>query len=314
MLTREVLAANAALSNLTEEQISTIETLSRNDENTVIAKKTGEIYGALDNDILAVTGVEKTGTEKTYDYAKRVLGEFKTKAESATSLQTQVDTLTREKTRLEKAIAEGAGDAEAAKALKQARADLAAVTAQYAELNKKYEADKADHEKALFGVRVDNELQIAASGLKFKSGFPESVTRVILEQAKAKIKGMDPEYIDDGNGGKTLAFKDATGAIMRNAGNALSPYTAKDLLTKELDTMGVLDKGRQGGGAGSHPRTQGDGSSTTIDVSGCRTQSEAMDAIKKALLAQGITVASKEYFELLDKAWKDNNIKSLPIR
>lgn len=314
MLTREVLAANAALSNLTEEQISTIETLSRNDENTVIAKKTGEIYGALDNDILSVTGVEKTGTEKTYDYAKRVLGEFKTKAESATSLQTQVDTLTREKTRLEKAIAEGAGDAEAAKALKQARADLAAVTAQYAELNKKYEADKADHEKALFGVRVDNELQIAASGLKFKSGFPESVTRVILEQAKAKIKGMDPEYIDDGNGGKMLAFKDATGAIMRNAGNALSPYTAKDLLTKELDTMGVLDKGRQGGGAGSHPRTPGNGSSTTIDVSGCRTQSEAMDAIKKALLAQGITVASKEYSELLDKAWKDNNIKSLPIR
>lgn len=313
MLTREVLAANAALSNLTEEQISTIETLSRNDENTVIAKKTGEIYGALDNDILAVTGVEKTGTEKTYDYAKRVLGEFKTKAESATSLQTQVDTLTREKTRLEKAIAEGAGDAEAAKALKQARADLASVTAQYAELNKKYEADKADHEKALFGVRVDNELQIAASGLKFKSGFPESVTRVILEQAKAKIKGMDPEYIDDGNGGKTLAFKDATGAIMRNAGNALSPYTAKDLLTKELDTMGVLE-GRQGGGAGSHLGIPGDGSSTTIDVSGCRTQSEAMDAIKKALLAQGITVASKEYSELLDKAWKDNNIKSLPIR
>ena len=48
MLTREILAANAQLSGLTEEQIKAIITLSENDENSVIAKKTGEIYGALE--------------------------------------------------------------------------------------------------------------------------------------------------------------------------------------------------------------------------------------------------------------------------
>ena len=73
MLTREILAANAQLSGLTEEQIKAIITLSENDENSVIAKKTGEIYGALDNDILTVSGIAKNGTEKTYDYAKRVM-------------------------------------------------------------------------------------------------------------------------------------------------------------------------------------------------------------------------------------------------
>ena len=52
MLTREILIANAALSGLTDEQISAITTLSANDENSVIAKKTGEIYGGLDADIL----------------------------------------------------------------------------------------------------------------------------------------------------------------------------------------------------------------------------------------------------------------------
>ena len=42
MLTREILVANAALSGLTDEQITEITTLSQNDENSVIAKKTGE--------------------------------------------------------------------------------------------------------------------------------------------------------------------------------------------------------------------------------------------------------------------------------
>ena len=72
MLTREILIANASLSGLSDEQITAITTLSQNDENSVIAKKTGEIYGALDADILEVSGIAKNGTEKTYDYAKRV--------------------------------------------------------------------------------------------------------------------------------------------------------------------------------------------------------------------------------------------------
>ena len=42
MLTREILVANAALSGLSDEQITAITTLSQNDENSVIAKKTGE--------------------------------------------------------------------------------------------------------------------------------------------------------------------------------------------------------------------------------------------------------------------------------
>ena len=128
MLTREILVANAALSTLTDEQIAAITNLSQNDENSVIAKKTGEIYGALDADILAVSGIAKNGTEKTYDYAKRVLGEFKGKIETLPKMQSQIDSLTKEKARLEKAIADGTADAETAKALKQAKADLSSIT------------------------------------------------------------------------------------------------------------------------------------------------------------------------------------------
>ena len=123
-LTVEVLKANSVLAGLSDEQLAAITTLSANDENSVIAQKTGKIYGDLDADILSVTGIAKNGTEKTYDYAKRVLGEFKTKAESAVQLQSTIDTLTKEKSRLEKAIQDGASDAETAKALKQAKVCL----------------------------------------------------------------------------------------------------------------------------------------------------------------------------------------------
>ncbi len=315
MLTREILVANAALSGLSDEQITAITTLSQNDENSVIAKKTSEIYGALDEDILAASGIAKNSTEKTYDFAKRIIGEFKTKAESANGLQSQIDTLTKEKARLEKVIAYGSADAETVKALKQAKADLANVTTQYTELNTKFEQMKTEHEKEMFGVKIDNELQIAAAGLTFKTGLPESVTKVILTQATEKVKGMNPGYIDDGNGGKVLAFKDASGAIMRNPNNQLNPFTPAELLTKELETMGVLEQQRQQPGGGTNtPAGGAGGGGITLDVSGAKTQSEAYELITKQLMAQGKTVGSKEFDEDMRKVWQENSINKLPER
>ncbi len=313
MLTREILVANAALSGLTDEQITAITTLSQNDENSVIAKKTSEIYGALDADILAASGIAKNSTEKTYDFARRVIGEFKTKAESANGLQSQIDTLTKEKARLEKAIADGSADAETAKALKQAKADLANVTTQYTELNTKFEQMKTKHEKEMFGVKIDNELQTAAAGLTFKTGLPESVTKVILAQANEKVKGMNPEYIDDGKGGKILAFKDASGAIMRNPNNQLNPFTPGELLTKELETMGVLEPKRQQPGGGTEPpKRQPGGGSITVDASGAKTRTEAYDVIANSLMQQGLTIGSKAFDDAMKQAWQDNNIRQLP--
>lgn len=313
MLTREIITANAALSGLTDEQITAIVTLSQNDENSVIAKKTGEIYGALDNDVLEVSGIAKNGTEKTYEYTKRVIKEIKAKADDAAKLQGQIDSLTKEKARLEKAIADGSADAETAKALRQAKADLASITTQYNELNTKYNNAVADHEKEIFDIKVDNALQSASAGLKFKAGLPESVTRVILSQAAEKVKAMRPEAIDDGKGGKVIVFKGEDGAILRNPNNQLNPYTAAELLTKELEAMDVLDKGRkqQGGGTGN---SGGSGDGKAIDVTGAKTRTEAYDMIAASLMSQGMTVGSAQFDAAMSQAWKDNNIAALPER
>ena len=118
-------------------------------------------------------------------------GEMKAAAESAAALQSQIDSLTKEKARLERVIANGSADAETVKDLKQAKADLASITNQYKELFERTNNMQAEHDREMFNIRVDNALQIASGGLKFKAGLPEAVTRVLLQQASEKmLKGL----------------------------------------------------------------------------------------------------------------------------
>ena len=311
-LTMELIRGNERLSALTDEQIAVITEMSRNDEVSVIGNRVGEIYGGLDADILAASGIAKNGTEKTYDYAKRVIGEIKGKAGKLDEMTRQVQELTTEKARLEKVIADGGGDAETKRQLTQAQTDLASVTKSFTDLRAQYDAQKEEHTKELFNMRLDGEFARATSGLKFKSDIPQSVTDVIMSQAVSKVKGMFPEYIDDGKGGKVLAFKDGeNGAIMRNPERNLNPFTATELVERELKTMGVLETGRNQGGAGTKPEG---GNAGGVSISGARTQDEAYEAIASSLMAQGMTIGSKEFDTAMSKAWTENNVKSLPVR
>lgn len=314
-LTNELLNANAALAGLTDEQKAAIVEMSRNDETAVIGQKTGEIYGGLDADILAASGIAKNGTEKTYDYAKRVIGEIKGQAGNVAEMQGQISELTKEKARLESVIAKGGADAETKRALEQTKADLANVTKEYTDLKTKYDTAASEHEKALFGMKIDGEFAKATAGLKFKADLPASVVSVLTEQAVAKVKAMNPEYIDDGNGGKVLAFME-NGTPKRNPENNLRPFTAAELVAKELTTMGVLETGRKQTGAGSKEEQGGGGSGKAVDLAGARTQDEAHEIIAKQLMARGLVNGSKEFEKAMTDAWKDNHdvLKGLPIR
>ena len=315
-LTTELLNANAALSGLTDDQKAAIVEMSKNDETSVIGQKTGEIYGGLDADILAASGIAKNGTEKTYDYAKRVIGEIKGQAGNAAELQTKLTESEKEVNRLNGIIAKGGADAETKRALEQAKADLANVTKEYTTLKTQFDTAKNEHEKAMFDAKISGEFAKATAGIKFKADLPASVTSVLLEQAVAKVKGMNPEYIDDGNGGKVLAFME-NGTPMRNADNNLRPFTAAELIARELTTMGVLETGRKQTGAGSQGGQGGnDGGSGTVDISGAKTQDEAHEIIAKQLMSQGKVNGSKEFADAMAAAWKENaaTIKALPIR
>lgn len=313
-LNAELLKGNAATAELSEQQVAAIVELSKNDEAAVIGQKTGEIYGGLDADILAASGIAKNGAEKTYDYAKRVIGEIKGQAGNAAELQNQISTLTREKSRLEKVIADGGIDTEAKKELAKAKADLTNVSKEYADLKTKFDSAEEEHAKALFGMKIDGEMAKAVAGLKFKADLPASVQSVLLEQAVAKVKGMNPEYIDDGNGGKVLAFME-NGTPMRNRENNLRPFTASELVARELQTMGVLETGRKQTGAGTSGEIH-KGGGLAADVSGARSQVEAREIIAKQLMQQGKVNGSKEFDDAMAEAWKENRdiIKALPLQ
>jgi hypothetical protein len=313
-LTTELLNANATTSALTDEQKSAIVEMSKNDEVAVIGQKTGEIYGGLDADILSASGIAKNGAEKTYDYAKRVIGEIKGQAGNALELQNKVSELEKEKTRLESVIAKGGADAETKRQLDQAKADLENVRSEYATLKTEYDNAKTSHEKELFGLKIDGEFAKATAGLKFKADLPASVQSVLLQQAIAKVKGMNPEYIDDGNGGKVLAFME-NGTPKRNPETHLRPYTAAELVAAELKTMGVLEEGRKQGGAGSQGGQGGGGGAKTVDISGATTQDQAQEIIAKQLMSQGLIRGTKDFENAMTAAWKENHdvLKTLPV-
>lgn len=312
MLTREIITANAVLAKLTEEEINAIVTLSQNDENAVIGARIGEIYRQMDTTIAEATGVARNGDEKTYLYLARATKSLKEQADSVTGLNAKITELQTEEARLKKIIADGEGNAETAKQLDQARKDLTAVKKQYNDLKAEFDTAKGNHAKELFNVRIENVLSGATAGLKFKAELPKSVTDIIVTNAIAKVKSMNPEYIDDGKGGKILAFKDETGAIMRNPENQLNPYNASELIVRELKTMGVLDEGRKQEGTGGKSKNGGNGG--TLDISSARTRIEAGEIIAQQLMAQGLTRGSEEFDKAYTDAYRDNNVNSLPER
>lgn len=316
MITREMLTGDTVLGSLSDEQINAIVTLSRNDEEAVIGARFREVYNQLDETIARTTGIARNGDEKTYLYMERAALELAKKANSVEGLNTKINELTRERDRLKKAVEEGAADETLRKQLSQAQADLENVRQQYDTLKAETDQMKQQHATELLGLQVDNEIRGALGGIKFKAEFPQAVTDTILNQTIAKIKGLNPEFIDDGQGGKKLVFNDANGAMMRNPDNRLEPFTAGELLAKELKTMGVLDEGRKQSGGGTQPiiGSGGGGASMIVDISMARTQNEAQEMIHTQLMQQGLINGSAEYQEAMTQAWKDNNVSSLPIQ
>ena len=314
MLTTELLKQQAALQGLTDVQLTAIADLSKNDEDVVIGKRFGELYRQLDETIEKSTGVKRDGDEKTYLYLERAAKELQGKAMQANDFAKQVAELTKEKDRLEKVIADGGGDGETKKMLAQAQKDLAAVTKQYVDLKAEYDQLGDKHAKELIGVRIDNELALAQTGIAFKKDLPKAVTDVLLSQAVAKVKAMNPQYVDDGKGGKVLAFMGEDGSIRRNAENGLNPLTAKELVLADLKAMGVIDEGVQRTGTGTKPpQPHSAATGERVSVTGAKTQVEATDIITDMLLKRGMVNGSKAFKEAFDNAWKDNNIQALPF-
>ena len=315
MLTIEMLRQSSALTGLTDDQLNAIAEMSRNDENTVIGTKIGALHGQYDADILGITGIKKKDSEKSYDYAKRVLGEYKTKAESAKTIQTQLTAAQAQVAELQSKLEKGAGDETLKQQLKDAKAQVTQLQTQLQTKETEFNTKKAEFDKTIKDTHVDYAFQAAIAGLKFKSGITEPIQKTLLNAAKAEVlaKGT-PDFIEDGQGGKKLVIRGADGNILNNPKNNLNPYTMQELVM-ETSLKDVIDKGRQqtGGGTGGFGSGSG-GTGGTLDLSGIKSQVEADKAIEAHLLANGLTRDSQEFADQSMQLRTENNVASLPIR
>ena len=315
MITIEMLNQNAALSTLTDAQKAAITEISKNDEATVIGTKIGALHGQYDADILNVSGIAKAEGEKSYDYLKRVLGDYKTKLDGTKTLSAQLEAQKNKVTELEAKLAAGGSDEALKQQLKDARHQVTQLQTQLTAKIGELDRAKKDYEQKEKDLQVGFAFTNATAGIKFKADVSEPVKKILLAAAKDEIlaKGT-PDFIDDGNGGKKLVLRDAAGNTLNNPKNNLNPYTIEELVM-ETSLKDVIDTGRQQPGGGTVPPVKPNGGGgTTLDLSGVKTQLEADTQIEKYLLSTGLTRDNAEFGDKVLEIRNENNVSELPIR
>lgn len=314
MITIEMLNQSESLKGLTDAQKLAITTLSSNDEATVIGTKIGALHGQYDADILSISGISKTDGEKTYDYLKRVLGDYKTKLDGTKTLSAQLEAQKKKVTELETKLAAGGSDEAVKQQLKDARHQVTQLqtqlTAKIGELDKA----KKDYEQKEKDLQVGFAFTNATAGIKFKADVSEPVKKILLAAAKDEIlaKGT-PDFVDDGNGGKKLVLRDAAGNTLNNPKNNLNPYTIEELVM-ETSLKDVIDTGRQQSGGGTNPNPSNNHRTVNLDLSTAKTQQEADIQIENYLLSTGLTRDNAEFGNKALEIRNENNVSDLPIR
>ena len=293
-LTKEDIVAQEPLKGLSDEQIEAIATLSQNSEDELFRVKIGEHYRRLDASIEEHSGVSRNGDEKTYDYLPRAIDAMKE------SYETKVKTLNSE---LETLRAKDT-DPELKEKFESLNKELAAAKKEYSKLKADYDGAKAEHAKALENYKIDSEIGRALEGIAFKPGVNTELLATIKEKAISTIKGFNPAF-EERDGEQRLVFHE-NDSPMLNKENQLKPFTAKELLQKELAKYEVLNTlpGKGSGGQGNLPSKTG-----TLAAA---NQVQAMAEIEKMVAEKGFKKGTADFQAEVNKLWDENNVSKLP--
>lgn len=282
----EVDAAVAANPALKEHLVGAVKKLgytpyTSQEYEKAIGDKTKEIYDGLDRDIFDTSGIAKNPTEKTYDFAKRVIGGLKTSVtEATTPLQQKI-------LDLEKQIKDGNGNE--------------TLKAQLEALQKKeetYQNDIKDRDTKLFQKDVMLDIRDGMREVKLNTALPKSILDLAVDHATKSIVGMAAAQKNADGTESVVYIRD--GKVALNKDN--QPATASDLLSDLLKD--VVETGQQGAGGGAgQGGTGGTGTGNKAKAlpatlpSTVKTVGQLMDFLKEYGLAEGST----EYDAAYDK-------------
>jgi len=259
------------------------------EENKFIGDKTKELYDGLDKDLFDTSGVAKNPTEKTYDYAKRVVGGLKTSlTEATTPLQTKI-------AELEKQIKDGNGNE-----------TLKAQLEQLQEKEKKYQEDITDRDTKLFQKDVMLDIRDGLRAVELNKTLPESLRKLAVNDATNAIVGM-AKLQKNADGTESVVYiRDNKVALNKDG----QPATAADLLQELLKD--VIEAGQLGAGGGAGAGGTGGASGggrkavpTSLPAT-VKTQGQLHDYLKE----YGLIADTEEY----DKAWDALKGDTLSLR
>ena len=206
-----------------EEELTFLSNYGSKIEEEKIKPQISKIFNQYEDDLFSVTGIKKNPNEKTYEFAKRVLTEFKTKAE-------KTDVLEKEIASLNEQIKNGTGD-------KKTLADLEAVQKAYTELQESKTKEVEGLKKTAEQREVRYQLMSALTGYAYKKGISEPVRKAFVDQVISELTGI--AELREGK----LVFLDKAGNPMRNPYNSLNPYSAKELMDERLKE--IIEVGRK---------------------------------------------------------------------
>lgn len=248
-------------------------------EKTKIDPRVNEIYTQLDKDILTITGIKKEGSEKTYDYLKRV-----------------VTPIVKEVADLKKQIADGLdknGDELTKQQLKQLQDKLTEKETELNNLNASKATEvsklKQQHsiEKALLGKKIVVPSTVADDK---KEAYLNARREFIADQFQKKFTAVEQD-------GKVV-YKNGENIILNKKTN--QPATAEEIILEEFSYEFEAEKAPKGaGGSGS-----GAGANNA-DESEVTDKVTLYDYLAKKGYVSGSSVWMKE----AERIAKEKNIK-----
>lgn len=305
MLKKELIQSNEALKDLSDDQISAIEALSKNDEQEVLNKRIGEIHGQYDKDIQEITGKEKPQGVKTYEHLKTVLGDFKTRVDSMGEKESEIKTLKTTISDLNKKIKDGNTDEHLKTELENARSELKNVQDTYSKEKEEWQKQLSEKDKSLSSFKQRSVLEKAVASFKYK---PEDIIpgEVRNQFTSNAISQILEEFEITEEDGKMVFKKD--GQIVRDKDDNLNPMSPEKMLKTRLKS--IIEEGTPGGGGGGKPPKPGG----KITIKTARNRVEAEELIEKALLAAGKVKGTDEFQTEKDKLYKENEVSKLPFK
>lgn len=245
---------------------------------TEIGKKTNEIHSAYDKDIKELTGEDKAGTEKTYDYLKRAVGGV------LTARQTKI-------AELELAVKSGSTDP-------TLKAQLESLQAK----EKEWQTKEKTYGTTLFEKDVLLDLRLGQVGIKLNETLPKSIQTLALQNAEQKVLAMAKQQTVDGQ--TSIVYMENGSVVLNDEGQAAD---AAFLLRRELkDVLDTGYTGAGGGGGKGNPPKAGldkDGNVIVPDAlpADVKNQGELMDYLVKLGVPKDTVQFDKAFGKFADK-------------